>query len=171
MNRHWTEAELQAELKKLTVIIDGREKVNHRILCFLEEQKIPHIQRNLDVGDYSLQLGSQTFEHSFAVERKANLDELCGNMTSERDRFEREFLRAKAHNTRLFLLIENASWVDVLTHNYKSKMSAKSLLASLLSWQARFDVTIVFTRPEDSPMLLWGLLYYSAREELLWGAR
>lgn len=171
MVRHWTESELQAELKKLTVIIDGREKVNYNILGYLEDKKIPHIERKLDVGDYAVQIGAQTFEHSFAVERKANLDELCGNMTGERDRFEREFLRAQARGTRLFLLIENASWADVLAHNYQSKMSSNSLLASLLSWQARFDVTVAFARPEDSPRLLWGLLYYSAREELLWGRR
>lgn len=84
MVRHWTESELQAELKKLTVIIDGREKVNYNILGYLEEKKIPHVERKLDVGDYAVQIGAQTFEHSFAVERKANLDELCGNMTGDR---------------------------------------------------------------------------------------
>lgn len=104
-----------------------------------------------------------------AIERKRNLDELCGNMSSDRDRFEREFLRAKAHGQRIFLIVENATWSDIFLGNYRSKLSSKSLTASILSWLARFDVTLIFCKPEETARLIFGILYYSAREELLYG--
>ena len=127
--------------------------------------------RKLDTGDYSAQIGDMTLERSVAVERKHNLDELCGNMTADRDRFEREFLRAKAHGLRIFLIVENATWSDVFLGNYRSKLSSKSLTGSVLSWLARFDVTLIFCKPEETPKLIYGILYYYAREELLYGRR
>ena len=104
-----------------------------------------------------------------AIERKRNLDELCGNMTADRDRFEREFLRAKAHGLHIFLIVENATWSDIFLGKYRSKLSSKSLTGSILSWLARFDVTLIFCKPEETPKLIYGLLYYFAREELLYG--
>ena len=125
--------------------------------------------RKLDTGDYSAQIGDMTLERSVAIERKRNLDELCGNMTVDRDRFEREFLRAKAHGLHIFLIVENASWTDVFLGNYRSKLSSKSLVGSILSWLARFDVTLIFCKPDETPKLIYGILYYFAREELLYG--
>lgn len=125
--------------------------------------------RKLDTGDYSAQIGDMTLERSVAIERKHNLDELCGNMTVDRDRFEREFLRAKAHGLHIFLIVENASWTDVFLGNYRSKLSSKSLVGSILSWLARFDVTLIFCKPDETPKLIYGILYYFAREELLYG--
>lgn len=168
MVRHWTDAELRDELSKLTVICDTREKDTHCEEWF-KKNKVPCVVRKIDTGDYSAQLGDMTLERSVAVERKRNLDELCGNMTSDRDRFEREFIRAKAHGLKIFLIVENASWTDIFLGNYRSKLSSKSLMGSILSWLARFDVTLMFCKPDETPRLIYGILYYSAREELLYG--
>lgn len=168
MVKHWTDGELKAELEKLTVICDTREQDTHCAEYF-QKKGIPHITRKLDTGDYSAQLGDMTLERSVAVERKHNLDELCGNMTSDRDRFEREFIRAKAHGMKIFLIVENATWTDVFLGNYRSKLSSKSLMGSLLSWLARFDVTLLFCKPDETPRLIYGILYYHAREELMYG--
>ena len=169
MARHWTDAELVAALRDLRIIIDTREQVNDHVTAYLDSKKIAYHTRKLDVGDYSCELNGQTFERSFAVERKANLDELCGNMTADRDRFEREFIRAKAFGTKVYLLIENASWDDVYLHNYRSKLSEKSLLATLLAWQTRFNVTVIFCDRKNAPKLIHGILYYAARDALLFG--
>lgn len=170
MIKHWTDAELKAELKKLTIICDTREQDRHCQEWF-EANNIPCKVRKLDTGDYSAQLGDMTMERSVAIERKRSLDELCGNMTTDRDRFEREFLRAKAHGLHIFLIIENATWGDIFLGNYRSKLPSKSLVASILSWIARFDVTLLFCRPEETPRIIYGILYYSTREELLYGQR
>ncbi len=162
-----TEKELREKLAELRVIIDTREQRNEHISAYLTRKKVASEQRKLDVGDYSAELSDGSFERSFVIERKRNLDEICGNFTSDRERFERELLRAKAYGIKVFLLIEDASWNDVFLHNYRSKLSEKALMASLLSWQVRYNVTVIFCKKENSPQVIHGLLYYAAREELL----
>lgn len=168
MVKHWTDSELKQELSKLTIICDTREQDRH-VEEYFKKQKIPTVTRKLDTGDYSAQIGDMTLERDVAIERKRNLDELCGNMTADRDRFEREFLRAKAHGLKIFLIVENGSWSDVFLGNYRSKLSSKSLTGSILSWLARFDVTLIFCKPDETPKLMYGILHYYAREVLLYG--
>lgn len=110
-----------------------------------------------------------TFEHDFFVERKANLTEICGNFTQNRERFEREFLRAKADHAKPFLLIEDNTLDDVYLGDYRSQLSPKSLIASFLTWQTRFNATIMFCSKQNSGRLIYGILYYAAREKLLNG--
>ena len=169
MVRHWTDQELKEELSKLTIICDTREQENGHILKYFESKDIPYKVRKIDTGDYSAMLDDKTLEFDCVIEKKNSLDEICGNLTSQRDRFEREFMRAKANGIKVFLLIENASWRDVFLGNYRSKFSSKSLLGSLLSWQVRFNVTIVFCDPHDTGKLIHGIMYYYAREVLLFG--
>ena len=166
MIKRWTEAELTEKLKDLTVICDTREKANDHVTGYFSKNKIPYISRNLNIGDYSAQICDMTMETEIVIERKHNLDEICGNFSANRDRFEREFLRAKALGTKVFLIIENASWEDVYLGNYRSKFAAKSLVASLLSWQIRFNITIFFCNPANTGRLIYHILYYGAREQL-----
>lgn len=166
MVKHWTDKELSETLKELTVIVDTREQVNDHILKAFDKQKVKHISRKLDVGDYSAQIGELSLEKDIAIERKHNLDEICGNFTSERERFEREFLRAKAYGTKVVLIIENATWGDIFLGNYRSKVSPKSLIGSLLSWMVRFNVTITFCKQEETGRIISGILYYAAKELL-----
>lgn len=136
---------------------------------WLEKNKIPTITRKLDTGDYSCQLGDISFERDICVERKHNLDEICGNFTVERERFEREFMRARAYGTKIVLIIENASWSDIFIGNYRSKLSSKSLVGSLLSWMVRFNITVLFCKPEESARIIYGVFYYYAKEKLMYG--
>ena len=169
MVKHWTETELTAKLKDLQIIADSREQVNNHLTDYWDKKKVPYFTRKLDIGDYSAQLGDMTLEKDIVIERKRNLDEICGNLTADRDRFEREFLRAKATGTKVFLIIENASWTDIYLQRYRSQLSPKSLMASLMSWQVRFNITIIFCEPENTPRLIHQILYYAAREQLLSG--
>lgn len=167
MIKHWTDKELNEELLKLTVIADSREQINNHITEYFDKKKIPYITRKIDTGDYSAQIGDSSLEETVVIERKHNLDEIAGNITQSRERFEREFLRAKAYGTKVFLIIENASWDDIYMQNYRSKLSNKSFLATLLSWQVRFNITIIFCDSRNTPKLMYGILYYYAREVLL----
>lgn len=166
MITHYTETDLKRELKGLTVICDTREQVNGHITDWLTKQKVPHLSRTLETGDYSVMLGDTSFEDEVVVERKANLDEIAGNFTTGRERFEREFTRAKANGIKVFLIIEGASWSDVMLGNYRSKLQPQSFLAALLSWQVRFNITILFCKPSETPRLLHGILYYWVRHRL-----
>ena len=168
MVKHWTDKELAEELKKLTVIVDTREQSTIPQKYF-KSKGIPHIVRKLDTGDYSAMLGDMTLEHDVFIERKAGLDELCGNWTTNRERFVREFTRAKADGAKPFLLVENDSVDDIFLGNYRSKFPAKSLWGSMCAWMVRYNTTVIFCKPENTGRIIYGVLYYWAREMLLNG--
>lgn len=166
MKRHYTKTEIDELLKQLTIVVDTREQKNEHIMGYFDTNKVAHTTRKLDTGDYSAMIGKMTLEHDVVIERKASLDELAGNFTIDRQRFEDEFTRAKAEGLKVFLLVENASLSDIFSHNYISKLEPKSLLASLLSWQVRYNITIMFCKPSESGQIIYGILYYAAREAL-----
>lgn len=168
MVKHWTEAALVEKLRELTVIVDSLEK-QHHVKQYFDDKNIETIVRRLDVGDYSAQIGDMTLETDISIERKNSIDEIAGNLGTDRQRFEREFLRAKANGTKVFLIVENASWTDIYLHNYRSQLPPKALMASLMSWQVRFNITVIFCEPENTPRLIHQILYYAAREQLLNG--
>ena len=168
MNRLWTDGQLKEELSKLTVLIDTREQVNDHITKYFDKNKIPYKVRKLDQGDYSAMLGDMTLENDVVIERKNSLTEICGNFGQNRERFEREFTRAKAIGIKPFLLIENNTFDDVFLGNYRSEMKPQSLIASLLMWQVRYNTTIMFCNKSNSGKLIYGTLYYFARELLLY---
>lgn len=166
MRKYRTDKEITDALKELTVIADSREQNNTNILQYFDSKKIPYITRKLDTADYSAMLGDMTLERDVVIEKKNGLNELTGNFTADRQRFEDEFTRAKAEGLKVFLLIENASWSDIFLHNYQSKLAPKSLIASLLSWQVRYNITVMFCKPSETGQIIYGILYYAAREAL-----
>ena len=166
MIKRWTETELREELKKLTVIEDTRENVNGHITKYFDDKHIPHIERKLESGDYSAMLGDMTLEHDVFLERKNSLTEICGNYTQARERFAREFTRAKADGAKPFLLIENSTIDDVFLGNYRSQLKPQSLIASIYTWMARYNTTVIFCKPENTGRIIYGVLYYYAREIL-----
>ena len=105
MRRHYTDSEIKKALSELTVIIDSREQVNMHLTSWLDSKGIKHTTRALETGDYSAMLDGETFEDEVVIERKANLDEIAGNFTTGRERFEREMIRAKANGIKVFLII------------------------------------------------------------------
>lgn len=169
MRKYLTDKEIAEKLKELTVVADSREQVNQNVTDYLDSKKIPYVCRKLDTGDYSAMIGDMTLEHSVTVEKKNSIDEIAGNFTADRARFEAEFLRAKANGTKVFLLIENTTWNDIFLHNYRSKLKPQSLIASLLAWQVRFNITVMFCKPNETGQIIYGILYYAAREALKGG--
>lgn len=169
MQRYYTNTDLNKALKDLVIITDTREQVNDHVLSYFDDNGISHKERKLDSGDYSAMLGEYTFETDVVIERKHNLDEICVNFTSERERFEREFLRCKALGIKVFLVIEEGSIDDVFLGNYRSKLDPKSLAASLFSWQSKYNVTVLFCNKKNTGRLIYGILYYFARERLAHG--
>lgn len=166
MRRHYTKDQIDELLKQMTIICDSREREHGHVTGYFDKRKVAHTSRKLETGDYSAMIGDMTLEHEVVVERKASLDELCGNFTVDRQRLADEFTRAKADGLKVFLVIENASWSDIFLHNYRSKLEPKSLIATLLSWQVRYNITVVFCKPSESGQIIYGILYYALREAL-----
>lgn len=83
-------AEKKRFCKSLTIITDTREQKNNHILQAFDEMGVRHEVRKLHFGDYSFICENNDFTLSCIIERKANINELWTNCTSDRQRFEKE---------------------------------------------------------------------------------
>jgi ERCC4-type nuclease len=176
MRYHFTDTEVKRFLGSLVVLVDTREQENSHILSYLDQKKIPYEKRALPQGDYSIkipknaEIGVQRdffFDDSVIVERKGSLDELAGNLTKDRARFESELIRAKGAN--IALIIENATYTDLVMGRYRSEYNAKSFVATLATFSARYGLDVNFVDKELAGNWIYHRLYYAVREELLHG--
>ena len=92
------------------IICDTRERKNQHILRYFERNGIPFEVRKLDTGDYM-----DAENPRLTIDRKQDLDELCGNLFSaDRSRFWREVRRAKADRIRMIVLVEQGGEIKTL---------------------------------------------------------
>ena len=156
-------------MKTMVCIADSREQNTPKLRRRLKQIELPIERSALNVGDYSAKLflpDGKEIVLPAAVERKYDLSELCMCFCQERARFEREFKRAKEANTRLYLLVENATWENIYAGKYRSKMRSKSLVGSILSYLARYDVRLIFCKEEMTGRMIRDILHYEARTML-----
>lgn len=171
----FTDKELKELLKSIVVISDTREQENGHILKFFDEKKIAYKAEKLDFCDYSFYLPANPelgisrdlyFSDEIAVERKNSLEEISGNLCQGRTAFENEFIRAG--NSKVHLLIENASYEDISAHKYKTEYNPKSFLASLHSFKNRYDLSVDFIKNRKySGQFIYFTFYYWLRNYLL----
>lgn len=163
--------EVEDILKTMVLAVDTREQPTERLEQRLKVADLPSRRMKLSVGDYSCLYTCDGEEHDFsahvAIERKMNLDELAMCFGSERPRFEREFERAYAAGTRIYLIVENGSWEHLYNHKYRSKLPPKALLASINAFRARYGMQIDFCKAETTGKLIRDILHYELREWLL----
>ena len=169
----YSDTELKELLKSITIICDSREKENSHITDYFNQKKIPHITQALKYGDYSYMLPACRelgisrdiyFYNDIVIERKASLEELSGNLSQQRERFEHEFLRARGCD--ITLLIEQGSYSDILNHKYKTEFKEASFMASLMSWEQRYNIKTSFIQKIHSGAYIHSKFYYHLREYL-----
>lgn len=80
------------------------------------------------------------FDKKIIVERKGSLEELSGNLTKERDRLEKEL--SLSPKTKV-IVIENATYSDMVMGNYKTQYNNKSFWASIHSFWHKYNVPII----------------------------
>ena len=163
-------------LESMIILVDTREQNTDRAKRRYATFGVPYSRATLSYGDYcynaQLPSGEWLFdtEHPISapivIERKMSLDELAMCFTKERDRFEREFQRAKANNARIFLLIENATWENLLNGKYRSRFHHAAFLASLAAWIIRYDLQLIFCKEETSGRLIKEFLYRDLKERI-----
>ena len=160
--------EIEEALKGMVVLVDTREQDTARLRVRLKDMKCEHERCKLDFGDYSAKVpvNGEWLTLNVAIERKMDLDELAQCYCNGRKRFEREFERAQTAGAKIYLLIENATWEDAYTGNYRSKMAPQALTASMLAWLARYRCQLIFCRQRTSGRLIYDILYREAREHL-----
>lgn len=156
-------------LRSMIYCVDSREqptKALEKRLSYLQ----PYVRETLNAGDYTAktQLPDGTwFYVPVAVERKMSLTEIAGNFTRERRRFKAEFNRACEQEIRLYLLIERSSWENAYAGAYRSQFKPQSMIASLLTWSARYHSPIFLCERSDTGgKLIRDILHYEMREAL-----
>lgn len=163
--------EKRAVLDSMVVLVDTREQDTPRLRLRLRRMGCPWERAKLDFGDYAAKFRLPAgdwwdLSPCVAVERKMDLDELCQCYTRGRERFAREFERAKSTGAKLYLLVENASWERAYGGEYRSLMAPTALVASMTAWLARYDCQLLFCAPRMTGPLIREILYREAKERL-----
>ena len=99
----------------MIVQIDTREKKAElaRIQRGLERAGVRTINSKLYVGDY------MSLDNAFLViDRKKDLQELCGNITQQHERFQAELMRAREIGIRIIILCEHGGNIKSLEDVY-----------------------------------------------------
>ena len=165
------------EIKKLTkqmvILVDSRDKRNEHILSYFDKQEIAYKKEKLEYGDYSFMIpataaGEDIFFHrDIAIERKASLEELSGNLAQERERFEKEFLKAGNDGCKIYLMIESpGGYSDIIGHRYRTEFTPAAYMASLKTWESRFGCNVQFIDNQYSGYYIYSTFSYFAREKL-----
>lgn len=163
--------DIKTALDSMVVICDTREQPTLRAQMRLRAIGVPVERKALPFGDYSayciLPDGARySLEEQVSIERKMGLGELCACYCHGRERFEREFERAKAAGAKLYLLVENASFEAAYFGRYNSKMRPAALIGSILAWLARYDCQLIFCKQQTSGRLIHDILYRELKERL-----
>lgn len=152
------------------ILIDTREKVIDHITQYFDAMNVKWERKKLDTCDYSVKLPANPelgiprdilFDREVGIERKANLDEFANNVVKERERIKKELTFAPKNKV---VVIENASYSDMVYGRYTSSYSAKSYYGTIHSWWHEFNVPFVFM--EDSKLtglFIIGFLKYYIR--------
>jgi ERCC4-type nuclease len=173
MRNYYTDKEQKELLKSLVVLIDTREQANGHILEYLDKKKIKHKNKKLDYGDYSFFLPPNQelgiikplyFDDEIVIERKGSLTELSGNLTKDRERFEKELIRKQ--EAKFYLMIENGSWEMIDQQKYRTEYRPASFKATLLSYMARYDINIIFRHKDCAGEFIHATFHYHLREVL-----
>ena len=153
----------------MVYVIDSREQPTKALAKRMEYLQ-PNVRETVNAGDYTAKTllpDGTWFYLPCSIERKMSLSEIAGNLTRERERFRAEFNRARENEIRLYILIEQASWEAAYSGAYRSQMKPQSLIASLLTWSARYGCPILMCeRPETGGKLIRDILHYEMREAL-----
>lgn len=88
----------------MNIQIDSREKARaiRKIIKHFDDNGIKHFSSKLLVGDY-MSLDNPRL----IIDRKQNLQELCGNVCQQHERFKRELLKAIDAGIQLVILVEH----------------------------------------------------------------
>ena len=172
MNVH----EQQEVLRSIEILVDTREQPTERALKRYKRFGCPYCRCTLSYGDYSynatLPDGTKLYDPAATVlpacvvERKMSLDEFAACFCKGRSRFTKEFERAREQGARIYVIVENASWENLLNGKYRTKMDAKAFTASVIAFMVRFNLNIIFCKEETSGDLIKEILYRDLKERL-----
>lgn len=149
----------------MTIQIDTREHKWElaRIQRQLSSLGCKTIVSKLYVGDY------QSLDNPrLVIDRKKDLQEICGNVTQQHERFQRELIKAQEAGIRLIILIEHGDDIQSLEDVYfwdnprlsesPKATTGKSLYRSLCTIRDRYNVRFEFCTKRETGQKIMELL-------------
>ena len=156
----------------MTIQIDSREHKWElaRIQRQLLSLGCKTIVSKLYVGDY------QSLDNPrLVIDRKKDLQELCGNVTQQHERFQRELIKAQEAGIRLIILVEHGDDVQSLEDVYfwdnprlsesPKATTGKSLYRSLCTIRDRYHVLFEFCNKHNTGQRIMELLTNGKEKE------
>jgi ERCC4-type nuclease len=113
-----------------TIIVDTREQRPLSFTC-------PTRTDTLKTCDYSL----EGYEDMVGLERKS-MDDLIACLGKQRDRFERELVRAR--DFQYSAVIVEGTFADLAAGNYISRMNPNSAVESISAFEVRYKIPFLF---------------------------
>ena len=135
----------------MTVQIDSREKPKaiKNIVAEFDKQDVTHFVSKLPCGDY-MSLDNPRL----IIDRKQNLQELCGNVCQQHERFTNALRRAKENGIKLIILCEHGGgikdlsdvqrWINPRLKTSPKAVSGKQLFKILFTLKQKYGVDFVF---------------------------
>jgi ERCC4-type nuclease len=149
----------------MQIQIDSREHKSERerIERQFDKLGVEHFCSKLYVGDYMLLDNPR-----FCIDRKKDLQELCGNVCQQHERFRAELIRAQKAGIKLIILCEHGPDIQDLSDVYfwdnpRLKESPKattgeSLYKSLMTIKNRYNVRFEFCTKKETGNKIMELL-------------
>lgn len=167
----YTDFEIDSILDSMVITVDNREQPNPRYHQRVSQFIHNYDRCTLNYGDYSCKYTLPgglvcDFAANVVIERKMDLEELCMCFGTQRKRFVKEFERAKDKGCRVYLLIEKATWKDLIEGHYDSRYNPAALLASMLAWIPRYNMIPVLCEWDVSGKLIEEILTRELKEYL-----
>lgn len=163
-------------LDSFRILVDTAEQPTDEYKRRCDSFGCPYIRQNLDFGDYTydfmlpngkwLHEGERAVKGDSVIERKMSLEELSGNLCQNWDRFCREFDRAAEHDSSVYLLVENATWMKIISGKYKTRFNSKAYLHRLLKLIGKYQIKPIFVSKELSGQMIYEILYREAKRRL-----
>jgi len=149
----------------MEVLIDTREKPNAigKIIKQFEENDIKYARSKLFVGDYMSLSNAK-----YVIDRKQGLQELCGNVCQQHQRFKAELQRANELGIKVCVLVEHGENISCLEdvknwYNPRLKTSPRATkgetlykILDTLSWN--YDVDFEFCKKGETGLRIIELL-------------
>ena len=146
--------EIKSILDNLTICVDSREQSNQHIIDFFDKKKIPYVVEKLPFGDYSCKIKAGSFEgqerdiyftNDFVVERKANIDEICGNLKEDAARLKKELAHLNKYNIEFYIFLEDENYeLNLRNSNYRSQYDAYTLMQRICKGiEAEYNTMVI----------------------------
>lgn len=155
--------------------MDSREQPSEQAEKRYKTFACPYRRQTLSYGDYTynfrlngkeLYQADATISGDCVIERKMSLEELSSNLTHSRDRFIREFTKARDNDASIYLLIEKGDLKSIFAGHYKTKFDKHAYFSSFMAFLAKYHIQPIFCPAEMSGRVIREILYRELKARL-----